>query len=1033
MPAGGWKQLLSGCPWYLGEGRYPVAAYSEFMPPPRVGLKPYGTWAGLPFDESDPWGLPISEYEEAWELRPGLERLAQELVGAFANLCQGRRAHGIPKNKLTDNPCWPPELAEQVGSLPHERHVVILPLALSRTQDDKGRVRWTLFGGSEQGPARAFWRSFFTAPGRETPPEQGLGFLRRLLNSVYGEPEEKLADLLRIGFRILPRGDENLCPWWKEDPWPSWTEPYLWSGTGSPGKIKYLLTFRPFAALPAGVRRAYLAGELHLLPFPGSLVFWGVPAYFDLQRQLPFALQIPLLHMLNRQESPFGIRIPQSGWLHEAKPGAPIPPFLGRRLRQTYIRTHRWNRVHRHQDELDVLETEDKVAHVLFSTAPNELGLYDKPMARNAQIWTHDHRLLLDGPNARREDIKRAALHLAEGGLFGYRFLFPAMRLGMHEVYWHRPLVAYLPARSKQPAVLPDAPLGYLTAYAVSENGDRTAKITGPVPVFGHDRPNLERPVELWPRLLSRAPHLAALELFGHEAPPYLTVHNVRKMLDAHRLLGPLAPTFARALLKIHKHENLEEWLNALPQHAADRKRGEWLADELRSRIAEKPRIEDRRSKIEKGGDMANPKAVVLNSRPAPGLAADSSILDPRSSESQTRLPPALTLWRTARRPFEVAYWKTIAALAQGEFRNKDNADCVLDKVTQASLSHTHRDLEALGDYLIRYYSRVINQAGLHDQAWAGEHAFSWRTDFDFSWWGGWLNNQSGHTYERNIVVRIPGADPGQAVIMADHYDTAYMYDHFEKQAGGSGARIAACGADDNHSATAALMLGAPVFLELSKAGRLGCDIWLIHLTGEEFPADCLGARHLCQALVEGTFKVRLPGGEVKDLSGVRVKGVYVSDMIAHNNDHDQDVFQISPGQGRESAALALEAHLANEAWNAWAHVGNRRPPRRGAGRGRRSADGSTLPALARYTVLQGEVRPPFTPRSTLYNTDGQIFSDAGVPVVLFMENYDINRSGYHDSQDTMANIDLDYGSALAAIVIETVARTAAADGLAAS
>ena len=55
----------------------------------------------------------------------------------------------------------------------------------------------------------------------------------------------------------------------------------------------------------------------------------------------------------------------------------------------------------------------------------------------------------------------------------------------------------------------------------------------------------------------------------------------------------------------------------------------------------------------------------------------------------------------------------------------------------------------------------------------------------------------------------------------------------------------------------------------------------------------------------------------------------------------------------------------------------------------------------------------------------GQIFSDAGVPVVLFMENYDINRSGYHDSQDTMARIDLDYGAALAAIVIETVARAA--------
>ena len=64
-------------------------------------------------------------------------------------------------------------------------------------------------------------------------------------------------------------------------------------------------------------------------------------------------------------------------------------------------------------------------------------------------------------------------------------------------------------------------------------------------------------------------------------------------------------------------------------------------------------------------------------------------------------------------------------------------------------------------------------------------------------------------------------------------------------------------------------------------------------------------------------------------------------------------------------------------------------------------------------------------PRSSLYNTDGQIFSDVGIPVVLFMENYDINRVGYHDTHDTMKNIDLDYGAAVAAIAIETVARTA--------
>ena len=41
------------------------------------------------------------------------------------------------------------------------------------------------------------------------------------------------------------------------------------------------------------------------------------------------------------------------------------------------------------------------------------------------------------------------------------------------------------------------------------------------------------------------------------------------------------------------------------------------------------------------------------------------------------------------------------------------------------------------------------------------------------------------------------------------------------------------------------------------------------------------------------------------------------------------------------------------------------------------------------------------------------------------MENYDITRTGYHDSYDTMDNIDLDYGAAVAAIAIESVARAA--------
>jgi Zn-dependent M28 family amino/carboxypeptidase len=290
---------------------------------------------------------------------------------------------------------------------------------------------------------------------------------------------------------------------------------------------------------------------------------------------------------------------------------------------------------------------------------------------------------------------------------------------------------------------------------------------------------------------------------------------------------------------------------------------------------------------------------------------------------------------------------------------------------------------------------------------------------------GGWLKNQAGEAEERNIVVVIPGNDRRRAVCMCDHYDTAYMYDKYDPKYKGTGARVAAPGADDNRSATATLMLAAPIFLEMSRKGRLGCDVWLVHLTGEEFPSDCLGARALAQRLVERSLVLRLPGGRRQDLSKVKVQGVYDLDMVAHNNPHDHDVFQISPGTGPHSLWLAYQAHLAAEAWNEGAKEWNKSPQRRRCQRGQRAGISSEPPPTALHPELHGEVRLPIDPRSTLYNTDAQIFSDAGVPVVLFMENYDINREGYHDTHDTMENIDLDYGAAFAAIAIESVARAA--------
>jgi hypothetical protein len=486
---------------------------------------------------------------------------------------------------------------------------------------------------------------------------------------------------------------------------------------------------------------------------------------------------------------------------------------------------------------------------------------------------------------------------------------------------------------------------------------------------------------------MQRPLHTANVQLFEHaqHERPYQTLLNVRKLLDSWQLLGeqPLSRSFARQLLTTDKRQTLDGWLASLPEKARDPERARWLADELRQR------------------------------------------LEPVGGKSK-RPPASLTYAKTAQRSFEVAYWKTIAFLSAGDYVNKNNADPISDAPTQRLRPNDARDLELLGAYLRAHYADLIANRRMTGKALVGEMPFPWQTEFHYPWMGGWLHNREGKTHERNVVVVIPGHDRSQVVLMADHYDTAYMEDHYwNDQDVLIGARLATEGADDNCSATAALMLGAPIFLDLSRAGKLDCDVWLIHLTGEEYPADCLGGRQLCQRLVEGCLKIRTADGKDHDLSGVSVRGLYILDMVAHNNNRDRDVFQIAPGTSRESLWLAHQAHQATEIWNASLPSWNQRAARREAGRGRRSPDPRRCPAVARHLHLYGEVRPTYDPRSTLYNTDVNEFSDAGVPAVLFMENYDIRRSGYHDSSDTMGNINLDYGAALAAITIEAVARAA--------
>jgi Peptidase family M28 len=957
---------------FAGEGRFPLPAYSEFMPSPYVVLKPYAPRraaraATIGASEGD--ALDITEQEQAREIAPGLGKIAGHLLTEIDRLVRGT-PHDFSRALMGESGAWPAALARAAVErrAAGEPIVLALSICLSRTQDDKGNVRWTLFGLSHDGPGAAFWRSFsdddrqrfasFVAWSRKG---DGNG-----MPAPGAPPPLSLTDV-----RVLA-DDPSALPAFARRLQLAPHEPL--EGVGA------LVTFRPFADLPAPVQQATLAGRLQLIPHPAGLIFFDHPGYRKLALTLPRAGQIPLLPLFSHVADGYQIRIPQSGWLDE---------LADARRRQSQgkthriVRSHRWQRMARDQRVQEVATFEDQVSVALFSTDPDDLGLYGKPMARNAQIWNEDYTLILDGPRATPLELARASATVDRGGRFGYRFYYPPMRAGAREIFWHLPLVARLRGGARA-ADTWDGPhfLGYAQAEAPPEYPDRA-------------------PIPLTPRLLARPGYVEAATTFGAEPgrARFTTSHNACKLLEFQELLGEALPgSFARALVHAAKRDSLDAWLDAVPEMASDAKLGGRCAELL--------------------------KRVVGAAKHDDGDATDLAALS------------GLTLAGTHTRAFEEKVWKTIAGLAEGEFRMKETADSVLvnkgktggpaAKAARLELAQ-RRDLDRLGDHLHERYRALIDAHQMTGRAAVVDHAFRWETDFPFRWSEGWNRNQSHEANERNIVLMIPGRDRAEAVIMADHYDTAYMEDVYESDRGGDGLRAAAAGADDNHSATTALLLAAEALLPLSRDGKLARDVWLVHLTGEEFPSDCLGARALAEALVERQLRFAAESGAIVDVSRVRVTGAYVLDMIAHNNERDRDVFQIAPGEGAASARLALEAHLANERWNRQVALWNQAPERKGLGRAERQEHGGRVPPPFAHLALRGEVRPEWDPRSSLYNTDGQIFSDVGIPVVLFMENYDISRTGYHDTADTMKNIDLDYAAALTAIAIEAVAAVASA------
>ncbi len=376
--------------------------------------------------------------------------------------------------------------------------------------------------------------------------------------------------------------------------------------------------------------------------------------------------------------------------------------------------------------------------------------------------------------------------------------------------------------------------------------------------------------------------------------------------------------------------------------------------------------------------------------------------LEENADETKQRALTPKTWDLTVNEAFEHSYWDKLVELTEGEYRHKNNVDCPPATLSGGCAAN---DLPRLiENYFLPYY-RSLDLA-------AHRHVFPWLSAFEWTWWGGRKLPQN------NLIVVVPGLRHDEAVVMADHFDTAYMKDIFKNE----GLRQAARGADDNASATAALLEAARVL----KAKRLKRDVWLVHLTGEEFPADCLGARAFADALVTGK---RLIAGK----ENPKIVGLYVLDMIGHSVDRDgaaeaPSVFQIATGQGARAVRLGQIAADVTRAWNASVGTWNETSGRKQKARRIRFGEGGVAiprPPTFFLPVFQGEVRPHRHPKSALYNTDGIIFSDSGIPAVLLMENYDRLRRGYHDTEDTLENLDLDYAAGMARIAIEAVAQAA--------
>jgi len=292
------------------------------------------------------------------------------------------------------------------------------------------------------------------------------------------------------------------------------------------------------------------------------------------------------------------------------------------------------------------------------------------------------------------------------------------------------------------------------------------------------------------------------------------------------------------------------------------------------------------------------------------------------------------------------------AAAYQADLLAMDGEAPAVFPISGRSVTFTNKNNALPGNQLADVFSYL-------EERYAQTGLRTWRQSF--TWRG---------MPQTNLFAEIPGSDSRLApLLVADHVDTALDEDLALK-----GIYQAVPGADDNATASAALLRAAAVLKDRHPVR----SIWLVHFTGEEFPADDLGARALVSQML----------GDRQDIAGL-----VLLDMIGFAGVGETQ-FQINPGPhvaSLQMAAVALDAQ----------------------------ADVS--PQL---TPL---LEPRYSDRSYLYNTDGIILSENGYPVVLINEHLNyytrLMRAAYHDMGDTSDKVNFPFAVSLTKVAIETTAR----------